>query len=185
MGPCYKGSRLCYEAPILHSGNTYLVSMMTSSNGNIFRVTGHLWGEFTGPRWIPLTKASDAELWCFLWSRLDKRLSKQSWGWWFETRSRSLWRDSNGQIKNALFLNLGDIFVIHLIIIIDRKYRLQNNAPRRPSIRYLPSVHFVIRYVIIFCIGPQISFSVVATNIPNRVFIKSPRNNVMSPFVNQ
>ena len=27
--------------------------MMTSSNGNIFRVTGHLGGEFTGPRWIP------------------------------------------------------------------------------------------------------------------------------------
>ena len=25
-------------------------------------------GEFTGHRWIPLTKASDAELWCFLWS---------------------------------------------------------------------------------------------------------------------
>ena len=24
--------------------------------------------EFTGHRWIPLTKASDAELWCFLWS---------------------------------------------------------------------------------------------------------------------
>ena len=24
--------------------------MMTSSNGNIFRVTGHLCGEFTGPR---------------------------------------------------------------------------------------------------------------------------------------
>ena len=42
--------------------------MMTSSNGNIFRVTGHLCGGFTGPRWIPHTKASDAELWCFLWS---------------------------------------------------------------------------------------------------------------------
>ena len=40
---------------------------MTSSNGNIFRVTGHLCGEFTGPRWIPRTKASDAELWCLLW----------------------------------------------------------------------------------------------------------------------
>ena len=26
--------------------------MMTSSNGNIFRVTGPLWGESTGPRWI-------------------------------------------------------------------------------------------------------------------------------------
>ena len=33
-------------------------NMMTSSNGNIFRVTGPLCGEFTGPR----TKASDAEL---------------------------------------------------------------------------------------------------------------------------
>ena len=40
----------------------------TSSNGNIFRVTGPLCGEFTGHRWIPLTKASDVELWCFLWS---------------------------------------------------------------------------------------------------------------------
>ena len=27
---------------------------------------------------------------------LNKRLSKQSWCWWFETPSRSLWRDSNG-----------------------------------------------------------------------------------------
>ena len=43
-------------------------AMMTSSNGNIFRVTGHLCGEFTGHRWIPRIKASDAELWWFLWS---------------------------------------------------------------------------------------------------------------------
>ena len=42
--------------------------MMTSSNGDIFRVIGPLYGEFTGHRWIPLTKASDAEVWCFLWS---------------------------------------------------------------------------------------------------------------------
>ena len=40
--------------------------MTASSNGNIFRVTGLLWGEFTGHRWIPHTKASDAELWYFL-----------------------------------------------------------------------------------------------------------------------
>ena len=33
-----------------------------------FFVTGPLCGEFTGQRWIPRTKASDAELWCFLWS---------------------------------------------------------------------------------------------------------------------
>ena len=49
---------------------SYKSVMMTSSNGNIFRVTGPLCGEFTGHRWIPRTKASDAELWCFLWSAL-------------------------------------------------------------------------------------------------------------------
>ena len=43
-------------------------SMMASSNGNIFLVTDHLCGEFTGHRCISRTKASDAELWCFLWS---------------------------------------------------------------------------------------------------------------------
>ena len=43
----------------------YMHIMMTSSNGNIFRVTDHLCREFTGHRWIPSTKASDAELWCF------------------------------------------------------------------------------------------------------------------------
>ena len=42
--------------------------MMTSSNGDICRVTGPLCEEFTSHRWIPLTNASDVELWCFLWS---------------------------------------------------------------------------------------------------------------------
>ena len=32
--------------------------MMTSSNGNIFRITGHLCGEFAGHRRIPLPKVS-------------------------------------------------------------------------------------------------------------------------------
>ena len=41
--------------------------MMTKSNGDIGRVTSLLCGEFTGHRRIPHTKASDAELWCFLW----------------------------------------------------------------------------------------------------------------------
>ena len=39
--------------------------MMTPTNGNSFRVADPLCGEFTGHRWIPLTKASDAELWWF------------------------------------------------------------------------------------------------------------------------
>ena len=39
--------------------------LMTSSNEHIFRLTGPLCGEFNGHRWIPLTKASDAELLMF------------------------------------------------------------------------------------------------------------------------
>ena len=33
-----------------------------------FSIAGPLWREFTGHRWIPLTKTSNAELWHFLWS---------------------------------------------------------------------------------------------------------------------
>ena len=47
------------------------IFMMTSSNENIFHVTGSLCGDFTGHRWILLTKASDAELRCFHWSALE------------------------------------------------------------------------------------------------------------------
>ena len=51
-----------------HADDTQSLIMMTSSNGNIFRVTGHLCGEFTAHRCIHCTTASDAELWYFRWS---------------------------------------------------------------------------------------------------------------------
>ena len=62
---------LVWYQPRRHIISNIIVFMMTSSNGNIFRVTGHLCGELTGSRWIPHTKASDAELWCFLWSAAE------------------------------------------------------------------------------------------------------------------
>ena len=37
---------------------------------------GSLWGESTGHRWIPLIKASDAELWCFLWSAPEQTIEQ-------------------------------------------------------------------------------------------------------------
>ena len=58
------------------------LNKMTSSNGNVFRVTGHCCGEFTGDWWIPSTKASDAKLCCFLRSAPEERLIKQWLGWW-------------------------------------------------------------------------------------------------------
>ena len=50
--------------------------MMASSNGNIFRVTSPLWRECTGHRWIPVTKANDADLWCFLWSAPEQTVEQ-------------------------------------------------------------------------------------------------------------
>ena len=46
-------------------------------------------GEFPTKR--PVTRGFDV----FLDLHLNKQLSKQSWGWWFETPSRSLWRHCN------------------------------------------------------------------------------------------
>ena len=85
-----------------HNGIFYTYIMTTSSNGNLFRVTGPLGGEFTGHRWIPLTKASDAELWRFFCMCLNKRFSKPSRHGRFQTPSPSLWRHSNVYIELRL-----------------------------------------------------------------------------------
>ena len=66
-------------------------------------------GEF--PTHRPVTQSFDV----YFDLRPNKRLSKQSWGWWFETPSRPLWRHHNvwvpvrsvvTKISKALFLGL-------------------------------------------------------------------------------
>ena len=56
--------------------------------------------EFTGPGEAqrPVTRSFDV----FFDLRLNKRLSKQRWGWWFETPSWSLWRHGNVQRYNHI-----------------------------------------------------------------------------------
>ena len=71
---------------------------------NIFRITGPMCGEFSGPRWIPLTKGQWRRALMFsLICTLYKRLSKQSWGWWFETHS--LWRQCDALPEVILIFN--------------------------------------------------------------------------------
>ena len=53
-------------------------------------------GEFPTQR--PLTRSFDA----FFDLRLNKRLSKQWWSWWFETLSHPLWRHRN-VFNNVMF----------------------------------------------------------------------------------
>ena len=70
--------------------------MMTSLNGNILCITGHFCGEFTGHRWIPRKKDQwRGALMFSLICALNKRLSKQSLGWWFEMPLHLLWRQCN------------------------------------------------------------------------------------------
>ena len=49
---------------VLWRSREFLFSKGQWCAGNIFRITGPLYGEFTGHRWVPLTRSSDAEL-CF------------------------------------------------------------------------------------------------------------------------
>ena len=56
---------------------------------NFTGITRVIPGEF--PAQKPVTRSFDI----FLDLHLNKRLSKQWWGWWFETQSCSLWRHRN------------------------------------------------------------------------------------------
>ena len=76
---------------------------MTSSNENIFRVTDLLCGEFTGQRWIPRRKASDSELWCFLWSPPEPTVEQTRR--LFGTQSCSLWRHCNVAVVLLMWMN--------------------------------------------------------------------------------
>ena len=67
-------------------------------------LVGLLWGESTGHRWIPFTKAK--ELWWVFFIRLIKRSSKQSWSRWFRTPSRLLWRHCNGGLCGKVYMRL-------------------------------------------------------------------------------
>ena len=63
--------------------------MMTSWNGNIFRVTSYLCQKITGHRWIPWQRTVTWSFDVFFALRLNER------GCWFETPLRPLWSHSN------------------------------------------------------------------------------------------
>ena len=77
-GPC--------DVIMTYSLNEIWPDMMTSSNGNVFRVTDPL---RENP--VPVTRSFDV----LFDLRLNKRSRKQSRRRWLETPSRTLWRHSN------------------------------------------------------------------------------------------
>ena len=73
---CYAKSPWPFDSICSHR------SMMRSWHGNAFCITGPLWGESTGDRWIPITKTSDVEPWFFPCWSMNRLLNKQSRGRW-------------------------------------------------------------------------------------------------------
>ena len=114
--------------------------MMTSSNGNFSALlalcagNSPVTGEF--PSQNPVTRSFDV----FFDLRLNKRLSKQSWGWWFVTLSRSLWRHRNVKFDNRVYNDesLANTFVHYFLLS-----SFQQGAPRERNVRsnlFLPTV---------------------------------------------
>ena len=94
---------LTSKKPLDRIGNTWWRHQMETSSALLAICAGNspVPGEFPAQR--PVTRSFDA----FFDLALKKWLSKQSWGWWFETLSRSLWRHCNVS-KHALRFVLND-----------------------------------------------------------------------------
>ena len=96
------------KLPTSHkSGKSQGDSKIGQTWRNIFRVTCHLCGEFTGPGEFPTQRPVTQMFDVFFDLRLNKWLSKQPWGWWFETPSWSLWRQCNESGKFQTKLKSG------------------------------------------------------------------------------
>ena len=99
-----------------------LICMMTSSNGNISRFTGHVCGEFNGPGEFPTQRPVTRSFDVYFDLRPNKRLSKQSRGWWFETPSCPFWRERNvflqrRNVRRCICLGWlnWDLILLHII----------------------------------------------------------------------
>ena len=68
---------------------------MTSSNGNIFRLTGLCAGNSTVHSEFPTQRPVMQSFDVSFDLQLNERLSKQAWDWWFEMPLRSLWCHRN------------------------------------------------------------------------------------------
>ena len=74
----------CDESSIIYRYKTFYRflwnSIEISHDGNIFRVTGPLWRDFTGHRWIGITKASDALLFSLVCARTNGLINNRDAG---------------------------------------------------------------------------------------------------------
>ena len=65
--------------------------------------------------------------------RLNKWLSKQSWGWWFETLSRPLWRHCNERFKSYFTWALYSGTTLCVYVVSGTARALTSDAITRPT----------------------------------------------------
>ena len=70
---------------------------MTSSNEIFFALLAICAGNQPAPGEFPAQRPVTLSLDIFFDLRLNKPLSKQSWGYWFETQPTPLWRHCNAK----------------------------------------------------------------------------------------
>ena len=118
--------------------------MLTSSNGNTFRVTGLCagnspgTGEFSAQRLV--TRGFDV----FFDLHPNKRLSKQSWDWWFETPSRPLWRLSNN-VPCVICIQASYFQIWPIKIEIQIAGLIQKMLSWQPLVRNMKNAYFIHR----------------------------------------
>ena len=102
MTPCVWVFHVRVEVHIMNNGE-YISAMRTSSNGNIFRITGlFVMGIHRSPVNSPHKGQWRRALMLSLICALNRRLYKQSWDWLFETPSCTLWRQCNDGDPNMI-----------------------------------------------------------------------------------
>ena len=99
-------------------------------------------GEFPAQR--PVTRSFVV----FFDLRLNKRLSKQSWGWWFETPSRPLWRHRNVRMINERTNFVGFLCCYIADVFCGKIWRIYWTIPpsifwRRKSWAYFLSIAWI------------------------------------------
>ena len=103
-------------------------------------------GEFPSQRLV--MRSSDV----FFDLRLNKQLSKQSWGWWFETPSRSLWPHCNVSLNVQIDMSLdqhdkGDLLKCISNIFIQCLTNQWNYSILEPCLKHKVLPHYIKRQI--------------------------------------
>ena len=132
--------------------------MMTSSNGNIFALLAICVGNSPVPGEFPTQRPVMQSCDVFFDLRLNKRLSKQSWGWWFETLLCPLWHQCNDLYKCCIVQRGHHASSLSsaraMIVLIDHKKHIMEaicSKTYRGSSTVASNVCWISNYILTIC----------------------------------